>query len=135
MGPGVSRDRFGFASLGIRREDFLAPGRSIQLGIDPYRIDLITSISDVSFEEAWNDRVNGEIDGVPAAFLNLRLFRRNKRAAGRPKVRYESQGSFLHSGEPVENHHQGRAGGVIARLDHQEALAVGADVPWSIRNV
>jgi hypothetical protein len=71
--------------VGIRREDFLAPNHIIQLGIDPYRIDLITGISDVSFEEAWNDRVSGEIDGVPAAFLSLRLFRRNKRAAGRAK--------------------------------------------------
>jgi hypothetical protein len=39
----------------------------------------------VSFEEAWSDRVRGEIDGIPAAFLSLRLFRRNKRAAGRVK--------------------------------------------------
>ena len=78
-------DEFGFASLGIRREDFLVPDRVVQLGIAPYRIDLLTGISGVSFEEAWADRVNGEVDGVPAAFLSLRLFRRNKRAAGRAK--------------------------------------------------
>jgi hypothetical protein len=57
----------------------------IQLGIDPYRIDILTGISGVSFDEAWNERVQGEIDGVPAAFLSLRLFRRNKRACGRAK--------------------------------------------------
>jgi hypothetical protein len=39
----------------------------------------------VSFEEAWNERVKGDIDGVPAAFLSLQLYRRNKRAAGRAK--------------------------------------------------
>lgn len=78
-------DRFGFASLGITREDFLAPGRIIQLGVEPYRIDIITGISGVSFEEAWHDRIRGEIDGIPAVFLSLRLFRRNKRAAGRAK--------------------------------------------------
>lgn len=33
--------QFGFASLGISRDDFLTPGQIIQLGIDPYRIDLI----------------------------------------------------------------------------------------------
>jgi hypothetical protein len=76
---------FGFASLSITREDFLAEARIIQLGIDPYRIDIITGISGVSFDEAWTDRIHGEIGGVPAAFLSLRLFRRNKLAAGRTK--------------------------------------------------
>lgn len=77
--------RFGFASLGIRREDFLALGQIIQLGVAPYRIDIITGISGVTFEEAWNERVVGQLDGLPAAFLSLGLFRRNKLAAGRPK--------------------------------------------------
>ncbi|HLK63400.1 MAG TPA: hypothetical protein VKU19_08170 [Bryobacteraceae bacterium] len=78
-------DHFGFGSLGIAPSDFLTPGQVIQLGIDPYRIGLVTGISDVTFEEAWNERVHGEIDGVPTVFLSLRLYRRNKRAAGRPK--------------------------------------------------
>jgi len=78
-------DQFGFASLGITPEDFLPPGRVIQLGIDPYRIDIITGISGVRFEEAWSERMHGEIDGVPAEFLSLRLFKKNKRAAGRAK--------------------------------------------------
>lgn len=78
-------DEFGFRSLGIQREDFLAPDRIVQLGIDPYRIDIITGISAVSFDEAWNERVNGDIEGLPATFLSLRLYRRNKRASGRVK--------------------------------------------------
>jgi len=77
--------QFGFASLGIAPEDFLTPGRVVQLGVDPYRIDILTGISGVTFDEAWSERVQGEIDGIPAAFLSLRLFRRNKRACGRPK--------------------------------------------------
>jgi len=77
-------NEFGFAS-GITHEDFLTPDRVVQLGIDPYRIDIITGISGVTFEEAWSERVHGEIDGTPAVFLSLRLFRRNKRAAGRVK--------------------------------------------------
>jgi len=78
-------EEFGFRSLGIQREDFLAPGRVVQLGIDLYRIDLITGISGVEFEEAWSERVRGYIDGLPASFLSLRLYRRNKMAAGRMK--------------------------------------------------
>jgi hypothetical protein len=63
----------------------LTPDRIIQLGIDPYRIDIINSISGVAFEEAWTERVPGEIDGLPVMFLSLRLFKRNKLAAGRAK--------------------------------------------------
>jgi hypothetical protein len=78
-------NQFGFGSLDIKPDDFLAPERILQLGIDPYRIDIITNISGVSFEEAWGERVTGEIDGIPAMFLSLRLFKRNKQAAGRAK--------------------------------------------------
>ena len=76
---------FGFASTGVTAEDFLVPHRVIQLGVEPYRIDLLTSISGVEFDDAWSDRVAGQMDGVPVAFLSLRAFRKNKLAAGRPK--------------------------------------------------
>ncbi len=76
---------FGFASKGVTAEDFLAAHRVIQLGADPYRIDLLTSISGVEFDDAWSDRVAGDLDGVPVAFLSLRAYRKNKLAAGRLK--------------------------------------------------
>jgi hypothetical protein len=81
---GVLRD-FGFGSLDITAEDFLTPGRVIQLGVAPYRIDLLTSLSGLDFDDAWADRLLSEIDGVPAAVISIRAFRKNKLAAGRPK--------------------------------------------------
>jgi hypothetical protein len=78
-------DQFGFGSLGITPDDLDKPDRIIQLGIDPYRIDIVTGISSVTFEEAWQERVNAELDGLPVFFLSRRLFRKNKQAAGRPK--------------------------------------------------
>lgn len=80
----VLRD-FGFSAPGIKAEDFLAPGRVVQLGVEPYRIDLLTTISGVEFEDAWSDRVSGELGGVPVTFISVRAFRKNKLAAGRPK--------------------------------------------------
>jgi hypothetical protein len=77
--------QFGFGSLEIREEDFCQPNRIVQLGIDPYRIDIVTGISGVDFSEAWEERVPAEIDGLPVSFLSLRLYRRNKKAAARPK--------------------------------------------------
>jgi len=80
----VLRD-FGFGSLDVTAADFLVPGQVIQLGVAPYRIDLLNSLSGLDFEDAWSDRVLGEIDGVPVAVISLRAFRKNKLAAGRPK--------------------------------------------------
>lgn len=78
-------EAFGFSSLGLKTQDFQEPGQIVQLGVPPFRIDLVTGISGVSFEQAWIDRVSGQLDGLTVPFLSLRLFRQNKRAAGRPK--------------------------------------------------
>lgn len=72
-------------SLGIRESDFLQPDQVIQFGLPPYRIDMMTSISGVSFEEAWEDRLAGALFEVPVFFIGREAFLRNKRASGRPK--------------------------------------------------
>lgn len=72
-------------SLGIRESDFLEPDQVIQFGLPPYRIDMMTSISGVSFEEAWEDRLAGALFEVPVSFIGREAFLRNKRASGRPK--------------------------------------------------
>ena len=57
--------QFGFGSLGLTGDDFTLPNRVIQLGQEPNRIDLMTSISGVAFEEAWQTQVQGDLNGVP----------------------------------------------------------------------
>ena len=76
-------EEFGFASLGIVAADLSIDDQVIQLGVEPNRIDLMTSISDVSFEEAWNTREYGEIDGLKVPFISKELLKRNKTAVGR----------------------------------------------------
>ena len=44
---------FGFGKLDIQAADLREPGMVVQLGVKPNRIDLLTAISGVSFEEAW----------------------------------------------------------------------------------
>lgn len=73
------------AALGVRPEDFVQPDQVIQLGLPPYRVDLLTSISGVTFAEAWDDRLPGELFAVPVAFLGRSTFLQNKRASGRPR--------------------------------------------------
>lgn len=77
--------QFGFGSLGLGAEDFENPECVIQLGEPPVRIDLITSLTGVSWEEAFSSRVQGNYDDVLVYFLGRDVFIRNKRAIGRTK--------------------------------------------------
>ena len=80
---------FGFGSVAITADDLMTPGRVIQLGHEPNRIDLITSISGVGFEDAWSTRVQGEIDGLPVTIIGREALLRNKVSTGRPKDRID----------------------------------------------
>jgi hypothetical protein len=77
--------QFGFGALGIEAGDLTTVGQIIQLGVKPNRIDLLTSISGVTFEDAWKDRVAGSLDGVPATFIGRNTLIRNKESTGRAK--------------------------------------------------
>jgi hypothetical protein len=76
---------FGFGSLEIKREDFEAHDRIIQLGVSPNRIDLLTSISGVIFDQAWSTRENAELDGVAVPFIGLAALIQNKQHTGRAR--------------------------------------------------
>lgn len=73
------------SSLDLRQSDFTQPDQVIQLGVPPYRIDLMTGLSGINFGEAWEGRLTGTLFEVPVLFLGRDAFIRNKRASGRPK--------------------------------------------------
>ena len=79
--------RFGapVAAMGVSQDDLARPGMVIQIGLPPRRIDVLTSISGVDFDEAWPDRVTHEVDGLAVPFLGRAALVRNKRASGRTK--------------------------------------------------
>jgi len=80
----VLRD-FGFGSLPLTIADFTGPERVVQLGRPPNRIDLLTSISGVPFENAWTTRVAGVLGGHPVNFLGWDALIQNKQASNREK--------------------------------------------------
>jgi len=76
---------FGFGSLGLCAADFLAPEAVIQLGYPPQRIDLLTAIDGVTFDECYPKRVPMQVGGLSLPIIDLVNFRANKRASGRAK--------------------------------------------------
>ena len=76
---------FGFASVGLSAADFAVDDRMIQLGRAPNRVDLLTRLHAVAFDDAWLTKVGGTMDGVPVWFIDRESLLRNKRATGRPQ--------------------------------------------------
>lgn len=76
---------FGFGSLDLSVDDFSREGNIVQLGFEPNRIDLITSIGGVSFDEAWSGRVAGSYGRCAVFYLGLAELKKAKAAAGRPQ--------------------------------------------------
>lgn len=75
----------GFGSLNLTIEDFKNPNTVVQLGVPPVRIDIITSITGVDWEEAENGKIEGLYGDVPVYFLGREQYITNKRAIGRKK--------------------------------------------------
>lgn len=76
---------FGFDADTLKSETFMKPNQVLQLGVPPNRIDILTSISGVDFESAWEHRVAANLDAVPVSFIGKDELLVNKEAAGRPK--------------------------------------------------
>jgi hypothetical protein len=81
----IALNEFGFGSLGIQKEDLESPNKVVQLGVPPIRIDIITSISGLTWDETYPHSVNGKYGDTPVKFIGLKELILNKRAIGRKK--------------------------------------------------
>ena len=74
------------APLGnVRQEDFVNPDLIFQIGVTPNRINIVTRISAVEFDEAWDNRIEADVLGVHVPVIGREQLIRNKRAVARPK--------------------------------------------------
>ncbi len=76
---------FGAPLAGLREEDLAAKGQGFRMGTPPFRIELLTEISGVEFEEAWGRRTPSQAGSVPLFVIGREDLLRNKRAAGRTR--------------------------------------------------
>ena len=88
---GAPADRFSV-------QDFTEPDSVIQIGVPPFRLDVLTSISGVEFAEAWAARIVLRLDGIELPVLSREHLIANKRAADRPKDRLDLK--WLEEGNP-----------------------------------
>jgi hypothetical protein len=77
--------RFGAPTRGLTQSDLATPDVVFQIGVAPRRIDILTSIDGVTFDEAWPHRLTVSLEGVSIPVIGRAHLIQNKRAAGRPK--------------------------------------------------
>ncbi len=79
--------RFGAPMDQISPADLAVEGTVFQIGVAPRRIDILTSVTGLSFDEAWSTRKETEVDGHNLSALGLQALLKNKKAVNRPKDR------------------------------------------------
>ena len=77
--------RFGAPTANLSATDFQSSDLVFQMGAPPWRIDILTAIDAVTFDEAWPERSEWVLDGLPMPVLSRRHLIVNKRAVGRAK--------------------------------------------------
>ena len=75
---------FGFASFQLTPEDFIKPGNVIQLGYPPFRIDILTEVDGVEFDDCFENRKQVTIGEMKVNFISYNDLMKNKKASGRP---------------------------------------------------
>jgi predicted nucleotidyltransferase len=78
-------EEFGFASPELTVDTFLEVGRVVRMGVPPFRIEVLTTISGVDFATCYRRRLEDVIDGTPINIIALEDLKLNKAASGRAK--------------------------------------------------
>ena len=76
-------NEFGFESLHLSEMDFAEKGNIVQLGYEPIRVDIVTSIAGVTFSEVWANKTTGKYGEEDVFFIGLKELIVNKQKTGR----------------------------------------------------
>lgn len=94
IGPSAENSKAAFAALaqfgapleGLTAKDFMEPGSFFRMGTPPVMVDILSSISGVDFDQAWQRRVEFPVEsGLNASFISREDLLASKLAAGRPQ--------------------------------------------------
>ncbi len=77
---------FGAPLMGLTEQELRTPGAGLQIGVPPIRVDIITKISGLSFDEAWPSHITASFGaGVACPVIGIESLIKNKTASGRPQ--------------------------------------------------
>lgn len=76
-------EAFGAPGGLVTSDDLLNPDMVAQIGVEPNRIDILSDIDGVEFDDAYPSRVVARVDDVDIPFVGLQHLLQNKRATGR----------------------------------------------------
>ena len=76
---------FGAPLANISKQDFITRGNVVQIGVMPRRIDILTQITGIEYEEAEQQSITIEIEGIAIPVIGLAHLVQNKSAVGRPQ--------------------------------------------------
>jgi len=75
---------FGFGSMGLTHKDFLLPGKIVQFGVEPLRIDILTAIDGIgSFKDAYSRKKSVNVDSLDVLYIGFNDLIENKKATNR----------------------------------------------------
>lgn len=76
---------FGAPLVGMTEEDFAHEGYFYQMGVPPVRVDILMSITGLSFDQSWKQRIEANFDDLIVPFISREDLIISKLAAGRPQ--------------------------------------------------
>ncbi|HBR15820.1 MAG TPA: hypothetical protein DD723_09840 [Candidatus Omnitrophica bacterium] len=76
---------FGMSTPDLKESVFLESGKIIRMGYPPIRIEVLTEISGVQFEECYSRCTETKINGIKTKIISLKDLLKNKKASGRHK--------------------------------------------------
>lgn len=85
-----SLKEFGAPLTEINKDTFCEEGIVFQIGVAPRRIDIITQIDGVDFENACKSKINVEVEGMSIPFISKDDLIKNKESTGREKDKLDA---------------------------------------------
>lgn len=80
-----SLDAFGFSSFNLSSSEFMKDNLVLQLGYEPVRIDILTDVSGLNFDECYPRKIIATLDRIEVPFIHLNDLKINKASTGRAK--------------------------------------------------
>ena len=94
--------RFGAPLQDLTLADLATPDIVFQIGVEPRRIDILTSIEAVTFDEAWPRRKSIVVDAIPIPVIGRDDLLKNKQNTGRTKDRADAEWLEAHPSTPEQ---------------------------------